>query len=684
MPTIYTKGVNIQKDSFTPEILGGKGYGLARMADLGMPVPEFLVIGTDCIDYSKHSSSTVHLRVNTIIRNDEVQEFVNSVFSNTGLVSVRSGARVSMPGMMDTILNVGINHENYQDYVEKYGAGRAYTWAIKCQEMYLSSTHNVPDALLKKVADKVMGFKYGLKKHPASIKEYTERHFIKHMELLKGLAMASDAVIPFYATLEAQLVMCVKGVFNSWFSERAKEYRKLHGYPENWGTAAIIQKMVFGDYNENSCTGVCFTRNPNTGEHGLYGEYMIGAQGEDIVSGTHTPSPIHEMATTFPEAFKKLNECAVTLERHFRDMQDIEFTVEDGELYILQTRSGKRSKSAALKIARDMIEAGYYDKPLLKHIKPDWIFGDEESHLTIEDGAREPDFTGLPASGGIVSGSIHLDSEHYVLKIPSMSECVFVAEETRPEDFSKMAASLAIVTAKGGATSHAAVVARSIGKPCVVGVGTDLMDVHLLDKILVDGYTGRVWVGDDLPKVVIKKSGVSDDVKWLRDYLANAINFTEYARDVEPSEVVHALIANDEDVISVVEVARIQGVREVYARLMMNVFIPEDAPITSLFGPEAEKLYSASVSIDPIVKASDDLFADVYIFGATVNQKIGRVHLLADEVENLNDNDVISSVAASKFVKKSVENFVKNGGRVIQQPELRSVEDALTTFLKIE
>jgi hypothetical protein len=193
-----------------------------------------------------------------------------------------------------------------------------------------------------------------------------------------------------------------------------------------------------------------------------------------------------------------------------------------------------------------------------------------------------------------------------------------------------------------------------------------------------------VWVGDDLPKVVIKKSGVSDDVKWLRDYLANAINFTEYARDVEPSEVVHALIANDEDVISVVEVARIQGVREVYARLMMNVFIPEDAPITSLFGPEAEKLYSASVSIDPIVKASDDLFADVYIFGATVNQKIGRVHLLADEVENLNDNDVISSVAASKFVKKSVENFVKNGGRVIQQPELRSVEDALTTFLKIE
>jgi pyruvate, orthophosphate dikinase len=500
-------------------LLGGKGAGLAEMADLGLPVPPGFTITTDvCTYYYAHDKQypkELEAQVEKALA--AVGKITGKVFGdkdNPLLVSVRSGARASMPGMMDTVLNLGLNDETVEAVAKKSGDRRfAYDSYRRFITMYSDVVLGVGHEHFEELLDhhkERQGYSLDTDLTADDWAELVERYKKRVRDEL-GHDFPQDP--------HQQLWGAIGAVFSSWMNQRAITYRRLHNIPESWGTAVNVQAMVFGNMGDTSATGVAFTRNPSTGEKKLYGEFLINAQGEDVVAGIRTPQEISEaaraesgsdkpsMEKALPQAFAELTRIYNTLERHYRDMQDLEFTVEQGKLWMLQTRSGKRTAKASLRIAVELANEGLITKDEAV-LRVDPLSLDQLLHPTIDPRAhRKVIATGLPASPGAASGEIVFSSDEAAQLKADGKKVVLVRVETSPEDIHGMHAAEGILTTRGGMTSHAAVVARGMGKPCVSGAGTLRVDYNAGtmtagnqtfkkgDFITVDGSTGQVLAG---------------------------------------------------------------------------------------------------------------------------------------------------------------------------------------------
>jgi pyruvate,orthophosphate dikinase len=489
------------------ELLGGKGAGLAEMTQLGVPVPSGFTITTDACRAYMAAGGQLPDGLET-----EVSEHIERLEARTGkrfgdeddplLVSVRSGAAISMPGMMDTILNLGLDDAAVQGLAERTGnerfANDSYRRLI---QMYGEVVDGI-DAQRFEEALSDLKREHGLKNDV----DLTAEHLAALVRSYKRIY--EDAVgRPFARDAREQLSRAVRAVFDSWNAPRARVYRRTYDIPDDLGTAVNVVQMVFGNKGETSGTGVCFTRDPSTGEHGLFGEFLANAQGEDVVAGIRTPEPIERMRERLPEAFSELVDQVERLERHYRDMQDIEFTVEDGTLYLLQTRSAKRTAAAAVRSAVAMVDEGLISKEdAVGRIDPGQL--DQLLHPMLDPDARfEVAAKGLNASPGAASGAVVFDADTAEERGKVGEAVILVRWETTPDDIHGLIQAQGIVTAHGGMTSHAAVVARGMGKPCVAGCESLTIDLerriatfgeHAVPEggvITIDGATGRVIVG---------------------------------------------------------------------------------------------------------------------------------------------------------------------------------------------
>ncbi|MCV0379272.1 pyruvate, phosphate dikinase [Nitratireductor sp.] len=500
-------------------LLGGKGANLAEMCSLGLPVPPGFTITTDLCSHYYANGRTYPDALKTQVEAalDEVGRVAARRFGDAGqplLVSVRSGARASMPGMMDTVLNLGLNDETVEAIAAEAGDARfAYDSYRRFIQMYCNVVLGLDHDLFEEILEEEkarLGYEVDT--------EFSAEDWQNVIALYKG-RIESELGAPFPQDPHEQLWGAVGAVFSSWMNPRAVTYRRLHDIPESWGTAVNVQAMVFGNRGEDSATGVAFTRDPSTGEKALYGEFLVNAQGEDVVAGIRTPQNITEAARLaagsdkpsleklMPEAFNAFTRIADTLERHYRDMQDLEFTIERGKLWMLQTRSGKRTASAALKVAVDMANEGLITRDEAV-TRIDAASLDQLLHPTIDPSApRDIIGMGLPASPGAATGEIVFSSEAAEEAKAEGRRTILVRVETSPEDIHGMHAAEGILTTRGGMTSHAAVVARGMGKPCVSGAGSLRVDhrkgvllamgqmLKAGDTITIDGATGQVLKG---------------------------------------------------------------------------------------------------------------------------------------------------------------------------------------------
>ena len=498
----HTEGKADMKD-----LLGGKGANLAEMASLGITVPPGFTITTEaCLLYFDSGNRLPRKLWEEIIAHlGHLENAVGKKFgdaSNPLLVSVRSGARVSMPGMMDTVLNLGLNTETAQGLGHQTGDTR---FALDCYRRFISMFSNVALGIDYEKFESILS----RKKKQRNIQVDTDLT----AQNLESIIHQYRALIKKNVNGEfpddpmAQLKKAIQAVFLSWNTPRAVTYRKLNQIPDDWGTAVTVQAMVFGNMGSSSATGVAFTRNPATGEKKFFGEYMINAQGEDVVAGIRTPNPIAELEAEMPKAYDSLVSVYQKLENHYREMQDLEFTIENGHLYMLQTRSGKRTVSAAIKIAMDMVHEGLISKQeALLRIPADQL--DQIFHPMIDSTITTKTLAkGLGASPGAAVGKVVFTPERAQEMADKKERVILVRMETSPEDIHGMSVSQGILTARGGMTSHAAVVARSMGKPCVSGCSDLHVDVKKrkcslngtplkeLDSITLDGTTGRVILG---------------------------------------------------------------------------------------------------------------------------------------------------------------------------------------------
>ncbi|MCL6252353.1 pyruvate, phosphate dikinase, partial [Altererythrobacter sp. KTW20L] len=512
--------VNSDPRSRDKTITGGKGANLAEMAEIGLPVPPGFTITTEeCVSYLQHGAAfSDALRAEVAEALTHIERSVGKGFGDAAdplLVSVRSGARVSMPGMMDTVLNLGLNDATVQGLASVSGDDR-FAW-----DSYRR--------FIQMYSDVVLGLDHGMFEEALEIAK-EDRGYLSDTELeaddwqelvgeYKRLAEA-ELGHPFPQDVHEQLWGAIRAVFDSWDSDRAKVYRRLNDIPGDWGTAVNVQAMVFGNMGDTSATGVAFTRDPATGERQYYGEWLVNAQGEDVVAGIRTPqyltraarelagASLPSMEEAMPQAYGELAQVFDLLERHYRDMQDIEFTVERGKLWMLQTRSGKRTAKAALRMAVEMVEEGLIDEvTAIRRVDPMAL--DQLLHPMLDpDAPRDVLATALPASPGAASGKIALDSDLAEKWANNGDKVILVRVETSPEDIHGMHAAKGILTARGGMTSHAAVVARGMGRPCVSGASAVSIDMGARtlrigsrslaegDLITLDGSTGQVMAGE--------------------------------------------------------------------------------------------------------------------------------------------------------------------------------------------
>ncbi|MBN1593284.1 MAG: pyruvate, phosphate dikinase [Candidatus Coatesbacteria bacterium] len=489
------------------DLLGGKGANLAEMARLGIPVPPGFTISTEaCIEYFKSGGNYPEGMWAELEKQlAKVEALTNKSFSdpaNPLLVSVRSGARVSMPGMMDTVLNLGLNDTTVEGLAKKAGDARfAYDSYRRFVTMFGDVVLGVPHSAFEKILEaekEKHGAKLDTELSADSLKAVAEAGK-KMVQEKTGKAFPEDPI--------EQLKLAINAVFKSWFNERAKTYRAKYGISEDWGTAVNVQAMVFGNTGEKSGTGVAFTRDPATGANEFYGEYLMNAQGEDVVAGIRTPEKIGKLKEQMPHAYDQLVDIRERLEKHYRDMQDIEFTIEHGELYMLQTRNGKRTGPAAIKVAVDMVESGMITKEeAILRVEPDHI--EQMLHRGIDPNEKLNVIAkGLPASPGAAVGGIVFHAHDAIAAKERKEKVVLVRAETSPEDVGGMIAAEGILTARGGMTSHAAVVARGMGKCCVAGVSALSIDEEKKtmtvggvtlkegDIITLDGAKGLVATG---------------------------------------------------------------------------------------------------------------------------------------------------------------------------------------------
>ncbi|MBF0325040.1 MAG: pyruvate, phosphate dikinase [Alphaproteobacteria bacterium] len=501
-------------------LLGGKGANLAEMANLGIPVPPGFTIPTEACTFYYQNGNTYPegLQDQVMVALATVEQIMGAKFgdqTNPLLVSVRSGARASMPGMMDTILNLGLNDVSVEGLAKRSGDARfAYDSYRRFIQMYSDVVLGVDHHHFEEILEEA--------KDDRNVKLDTE---LSADDWKKVVAKYKDKVKaalgrPFPQDVHEQLWGAVGAVFGSWMNQRAITYRRLHDIPESWGTAVNVQAMVFGNMGEDCCTGVCFTRDPSTGDNDFYGEFLINAQGEDVVAGIRTPqqltihgrelqrSDLPSMEEAMPVVFKELNAIRHKLEAHYKDMQDMEFTVQQGRLWMLQTRTGKRTTKAALKIAVDMAREGLITrKDAIGRIDPAAL--DQLLHPTLDPKASRTMLArGLPASPGAASGKVVFSAEDAEKWVKERKEKVILVRiETSPEDIGGMHVSEGILTTRGGMTSHAAVVARGMGTPCVAGAGEIRVDYAAKtfkvagkviaegDVITLDGGTGEVFLG---------------------------------------------------------------------------------------------------------------------------------------------------------------------------------------------
>ena len=527
------------------EVLGGKGANLAEMTNAGMPVPQGFTISTEaCTQYYNDGRQINDEIMNQIYEYiGKMEEVVGKQFGsveNPLLVSVRSGSRASMPGMMDTILNLGLNDEVVEGLAKltgnprfAYDSYRRFVQMFSDVVMEMSKTYF--DSIIEEMKE-AKGVKLDVELDADDLKELV----VKFKSLYKE-KMGSD----FPSDPKVQLIEAVKAVFRSWDNPRANVYRRMNEIPYDWGTAVNVQAMVFGNSGDNSGTGVAFTRDPSTGENKLMGEYLINAQGEDVVAGIRTPSPIAELENQMPEVYAQFVEISQKLEKHYRDMQDMEFTIENGKLYMLQTRNGKRTAQAALKIAVDLVDEGMItEEEAVLRVEPQQL--DSLLHPQFDSAALKAATVigkGLPASPGAACGQVVFTAEvaKEVVENGSMPKVVLVRLETSPEDIEGMVAAQGILTVRGGMTSHAAVVARGMGTCCVSGCGEISVDYDAKcftlagktykegDWISLDGSTGNIY-GEAVPTVEATISGDfgrfmawADNARTLK-VLANADN----------------------------------------------------------------------------------------------------------------------------------------------------------------
>ena len=449
-------------------VLGGKGANLAEMTNLGVPVPPgFTIAASECITYLRDGKYSDRLRAEVegnIARLEDVSGRKFGDPKNPLLVSVRSGAAVSMPGMMETILNLGLNDRTALGLAKQSNNARfAYDSYRRFIQMYADVVMGVPSSDFEHLL-KARRLTTGAK-NDADLSEDSLRNLVEEYKAL----VRNHAGVEFPSNPVAQLWGAIEAVWKSWTLKKARDYRRVNNIPDDLGTGVNIVSMVFGNLGDDSGTGVAFTRNPSTGEKKFYGEFLVNAQGEDVVAGIRTPLHIDEMAERLPAAYKELLDTQDKLEKHFAEMQDLEFTVERGKLFLLQTRTGKRTAAAAVKIARDMVQEGLIDRTeAVKRVPPSQL--DQLLHPIIDPSVRsKPLCVGLPASPGAASGIAVFDPDSAELHHSKGDAVILVRDETTPEDFHGIVASRAVLTARGGMTSHAAVVARGMGKCAIVG-----------------------------------------------------------------------------------------------------------------------------------------------------------------------------------------------------------------------
>ncbi|MCX6767205.1 MAG: pyruvate, phosphate dikinase, partial [Candidatus Micrarchaeota archaeon] len=489
------------------ELLGGKGAGLAEMTNAGLPVPPGFTISTDaCRHYYAHDKTPPkELDAQAMQQLEVLEKKSGKKFgdaANPLLVSVRSGAPLSMPGMMDTILNLGLNAETVKGLAaltknERFAEDAYRRFIQMFGSVVLGIERKKFDEILDHVK-KTAGAKLDTDLGAAELKHAVS----EYLELVKketGQAFPEDP--------RDQLRLAINAVFGSWNNPRAITYRKMHKISGEIGTAVNVQAMVFGNMGEDSGTGVAFTRNPSTGEKKLFGEFLMNAQGEDVVAGIRTPMPIEELRKKNPKVYEEFVGIAARLEKHYRDMQDMEFTVERGKLFMLQTRNGKRTAAAAVKVAVDLAEEGLITKEeAILRVRPEEL--NQLLHKTIDPKAKtEVIATGLCASPGAASGEVVFDADAAVEEAKAGKKVLLVRPETTPDDIHGMIAAQGILTSRGGMTSHAAVVARGMGKPCIAGCEALAVDVKAKkitvgnkvikggEIITIDGATGRVFLG---------------------------------------------------------------------------------------------------------------------------------------------------------------------------------------------
>jgi len=532
-------GGSAEGDAAMKNLLGGKGANLAEMSSLGLPVPPGFTITTDlCTAYYDNGENypdDLSGQVDAALA--FIEETVGAKFGDTEnplLVSVRSGARVSMPGMMDTVLNLGLNDVTVEGLAKKSGDPR-FAWDSyrRFIQMYGDVVLGVDHDNFEEIIDTQKmqgGFALDTDLGADDWKAVAEG-FLERVEQETGT--------PFPQNPRDQLWGAITAVFGSWQNDRAKTYRRLHGISDSWGTAVNVQAMVFGNMGSDCATGVAFTRDPSTGEDLFYGEYLVNAQGEDVVAGIRTPqyltvagkdgqgSDLPAMEEVMPEVFRQLDEVRLTLEKHYRDMQDIEFTVQQNKLWMLQTRSGKRTARAALKIACDMVTEGLITKEeAVSRIDPESL--DQLLHPTLDpDASRDLLTRGLPASPGAASGKVVFSADGAESLAAAGESVILVRIETSPEDIHGMHAARGILTSRGGMTSHAAVVARGMGRPCVSGAGDLRIDyktqkltvlgreISAGDIITIDGASGEVMAGE----VPTRQPELSGDFATLMEWV---------------------------------------------------------------------------------------------------------------------------------------------------------------------
>ncbi|MBQ8815056.1 MAG: pyruvate, phosphate dikinase [Lachnospiraceae bacterium] len=494
-------------------LLGGKGANLAEMTNLGLPIPQGFTVTTEaCTDYynsGKKITDEIQSQIFEAmawLENENGKKFGDT--EDPLLVSVRSGARASMPGMMDTILNLGLNDISVEGFAKKTGNARfAYDSYRRFIQMFSDVVMEVPKSFFEKIIDELKeekGVHYDVELTADDLKELIARFKAVYKNAMNGEEFPQDPKV--------QLMEAVKAVFRSWDNPRAIVYRRMNDIPGDWGTAVNVQSMVFGNMGNTSGTGVAFTRNPSTGEKGIYGEYLINAQGEDVVAGVRTPQPISKLAEDLPECYAQFMDLAMKLENHYRDMQDMEFTIQEGKLFFLQTRNGKRTAPAAIQIACDLVDEGMIT-PEEAVLRIEAKSLDQLLHPTFDPAALkagEVIGSALPASPGAAAGKVYFtaDEAKDAGKGGRGERVILVRLETSPEDIEGMHAAQGILTVRGGMTSHAAVVARGMGTCCVSGCGEIKIDeeakvftlggytFHEGDYISLDGSTGKIYKGD--------------------------------------------------------------------------------------------------------------------------------------------------------------------------------------------